>query len=270
MQNNNWIILTAGLGSNDFQGAALRVANDLIQFNLNFDIRVLNEKNLQNLCPSFYTRAAASDISKSRGYGYWFWKAELVCRVFEEIGNSDLGIIWVDSGNEVFPSRWTKRKLIHMMNVARREGVLAYALRTEERKYTKQEVFEHFNCKSAENEDLQFQANFFMLHGATGRKIASEWFESVSTNPELLEDKSRFSPEGFVEHRHDQSLFSLICKMNGVQPSISPPPTGKYGCKSILKAAFSPIWISRNRSGVTIKPKWLMKLGRFSMFLTRH
>lgn len=154
---------------------------------------------------------------------------------------------------------------MRMISKAKKQGVVSYVLDTPEDMYTKEEALIHFKNEKKGDPNSQFQANFFMLHGETGRKIAYEWFSNIEKSPHLLEDESEEVAPGFVGHRHDQSIFSLVCKSNEVQPAIAPPPTGRNGFKSILRASFHPIWISRNRSGVSIKPKWLTKLGNVSL-----
>lgn len=265
MPKDKWIFITAGLGSSAYNLAAKRLADEFAQFELDVEIQVLTEKNLSKLCPSFENYSRNLQISKTKGYGYWYWKAELVFRAFQAESSRAVGVIWLDSGSEIFASRWTKARLVQMLKLASEQGVLTYALNTKEDNYTKVEAIEYFGAEINGNSDIQFQANFFMLHGRLGKKIATEWFEIISRYPELLNDATRRSSPGFVEHRHDQSIFSMVCKRNGVLPAISPPPTARNGIKSVVKAALSPIWISRNRSGASIKPKWLTSLGKISI-----
>lgn len=265
MSEDKWVFLTAGLGSIEYEAAARRVAADISEFNLGFETIVLTDKNLFELCPSFAIYSQGQDPSRTKGYGFWYWKAELVFRTLDRKDSPVQGVVWIDSGNEVFVSRWTKSKLLRMISSARNQGAVSYVLETAEQNYTKKEALAHFGNGKKGQPDYQFQANFFMLYGGPGRRIASEWFRNIEQNPHLLTDETDGVVPGFIGHRHDQSIFSLVCKSNEVQPAIAPPPTGHNGFKSIIKASFHPIWISRNRSGVSIKPKWLTNLGKVSL-----
>jgi hypothetical protein len=63
----------------------------------------------------------------------------------------------------------------------------------------------------------------------------------------------------FIGHRSDQSAFSLITKKYGYRPSKLNLPNG-VSLKSRIRGLTEPIWISRNRTGQTIIPKWIQRL----------
>jgi hypothetical protein len=68
-----------------------------------------------------------------------------------------------------------------------------------------------------------------------------------------------FSNEGkneseyFIEHRFDQSIFSMVLKSFGIRPLARYVPVDGHSLKSQFRGLFHPIWTSRNRYGNTIK-----------------
>ena len=137
------------------------------------------------------------------------------------------------------------------MLVARIQGAVVFTLKTPEHQFTKKKVMELFPTLTASDYGNQIQATWFMLFGKKGARIASRWLEI------MLDDKSYFDDtfdvieehSAFISSRHDQSIFSLVCKDEGIIPMLFPPPSGVGGAKSRFRANFFPIWASRNRSG---------------------
>lgn len=60
-------------------------------------------------------------------------------------------------------------------------------------------------------------------------------------------------PDGFVLHKSDQSIFSMTMKSLGLSERMAPPPEGNRGFLSRLRAMRSPVWVTRNRNGESVK-----------------
>ena len=45
------------------------------------------------------------------------------------------------------------------------------------------------------------------------------WWDTAKNYPNLFDDSKSITPNfnNFIENRHDQSIFSLICKIKGVE-----------------------------------------------------
>ena len=102
------------------------------------------------------------------------------------------------------------------------KGILAFRNPFTESHWTKGDVFKRFNC--LDNEVIyntrQFTANRIIikknLHSMTLFKI---WWETAKNYSHLFDDSTSITKNfnNFTENRHDQSVFSLICKTNGVE-----------------------------------------------------
>lgn len=258
---DKWLLVTAGF-SPELHGAALRIESQALNMQL-FDTLVIDKKTLNLLCPEYFKRYEHILISGSPGFGYYGWKPAIIDAVLNSKSSKYDGIIWVDAGCEIFPSLWTRFRLKLWMRSAKKQGFWGFNLKTPERLFTKKKLFEYFPSISTFDESPQVQATFLILHGDNGKAIAKKWNSVALTDLSVL-DFSR-SEQGedidFIEHRCDQSIFSLIIKSMGLKPSNLKPKPGQVGLRAIISAASHPIWTSRNRSSITVVPNWLNFFG---------
>lgn len=258
----DWILLTAGLGSADMRSAACRVARDAQKFSLFSQIIILTSDNLKDLCPTTSFKYERILNAGTRGFGYMCWKAEIVYRTLIE-HQGYCGVVWVDAGCEVSPSIITRLKLVHYLNQANKNGYLYFNLDTQESSYTKRELFDEFPSLDASDAGPQAQTTFFALTGPVGLKIASRWFEVVAKSEINFNEEAYVEQaSSFIEHRHDQSVFSLSLKESGYLANLPPLRNGRGKLISrILTFIFDPIIASRNRTGDSIVPQFINKIG---------
>jgi len=267
---NTWFLLTAGLKPTNFEDAAKRVVMDSKNLFAFEKIINLGVDNFEELCPLTFRKYGKYLNSQTRGFGFYSWKAEFVHNALSgRFGKCD-GIVWIEGGCEVYSSYWTRKKFNSQIMQVEDSGYGVYTLQTPERNYTKNDLINKFSIEYIERPIGQFQATHFFLYGNIGRLIASEWsdrcLEDIS-NLDLLPSKNG-EIEGFVEHRSDQSVLSLTIKKLGLMANLHTPPTGNRGLKSIMIAVLYPVWVTRNRTGKSIIPYWLKKIGLMSISLS--
>ena len=257
-----WILLTAGLGSADMQSAARRVARDASRLAIFSQVVVLTNDNLEELCPTISFKYRNILNSRIRGFGYMCWKAEIVYRFLKK-NNGKRGVVWIDAGCEVSPSIITRLRLVKNLHEAKRRGYLFFNLDTKESSYTKRELFCEFPSLDFLDSEPQAQTTFFALIGPVGLKIAARWFEIIAKSEFNFneETKSKQLPQ-FIEHRHDQSVFSLALKEAGYTANLRPLRNGRGKLFSkVLTFIFDPIIASRNRTGESIAPRLIKLVG---------
>jgi hypothetical protein len=96
-----------------------------------------------------------------------------------------------------------------------------------EKHYTRRDVLNFMGMNTPEYADSpQRMASFMCFRGTDAAKqIASEYL-SLCCNPKLIMDgpnEDAWREPGFVDHRHDQSLWSLLTKKHNI--TILPDPT---------------------------------------------
>lgn len=251
--------MTAGFSPEEMVAAAKRVENDAQRLYPFTRIIRIDRDNLATYCPNLVKKYPEQLSEKFPAFGYAAWKTEAVFNALSgQFGPCD-GVVWVDGGCEINPSWVTKKKFTRMLQKASQGGHLVFALQAPEEKFTKKAAFELFPESVGIQVNRQYQAAFFILHGKAGLKIARRIFEAI------LHDFSIVDPTalGLNESPNlelpkcEQSLLSLAIKSQNQICEIAAPPAGNRGIKSKIRAAFDPVWVSRNRSGRTIIPAWI-------------
>jgi hypothetical protein len=256
-----WLVVTAGLGSVSYEAAALRVVSQAASLpNISKSVAVTTS-DLAEVCPQTTSVYGPLQNENHPGWGYWAFKSEILNRGLTGYWGQFEGVVWIDSGCEVCINPISRWRFRYFQNKAARLGATVFSLVTPEFKFTKRDLFNEFPNLDSNDPTNQIQATWFMLHGETGRRISKSWLEvtlkSVSYSNE--EPSLKGELKEFISHRHDQSIFSLVCKSEGVSPIKYTPATGSHSILGRIRALSHPIWVSRNRTGVSIIPKSLQK-----------
>ncbi|WP_270898815.1 hypothetical protein [Bacteroides xylanisolvens] len=151
-----------------------------------------------------------------RGYGYWRWKSYLVKKTLNSLNDNDI-IIWTDAGN--FWNIKGKKRFEEYLNFVEKieSGIVVFEQPFLEKDYTKGDLLEYLDVYKSDEivMSLQLWGGCFILR-KTPCSIAfvEEWEAVHSSCYDLITDKkSNISNlNGFIEHRHDQSSFSVIVK----------------------------------------------------------
>lgn len=155
-------------------------------------------------------------LYSSRGFGYWIWKYFLIFKLMSEIKTDDI-VMYCDSGCTLNPNGLERLKYyVHMAN---EKGSLVFDVGHPEFKYTKMDTYNRVfkdNLSNLETNQICATA-FFLKNTDVNKKIVDEiknilienQYHYVSDSKSNLNNDSRF-----LEHRHDQSIFSLLAKKN--------------------------------------------------------
>lgn len=250
------VFATAGLGTQEFQLAAKRVYWQLDKFSCSKEVIVLQDENLQQLCPTVAENFSIFLNSDTRGYGFMSWKAELTYRtLLKSRGKSPF--FWVDAGCEVSFNFISKFKMRMLSKRLIRDGYLFFTLDTPERDYTKASLFTKFPTLDPNDDTPQAQTTFYGLYGDIGLKIAEKWFNVVASEISTVDEENNVSSFGnSVTHRHDQSVFSLVLKELGLKPNMSPlkADQSRFKVLRFIKYLTEPVIAARNRTGISKNP----------------
>jgi hypothetical protein len=86
------------------------------------------------------------------------------------------------------------------------------------------------------------------------------WNKVYENNINLFDDSPSISnsEDGFLAHRHDQSIFSILAKLNSV--CLLPEFLFTVNNHNWMSLNFSPFWIMRDKDGFFKKQKLLTKI----------
>lgn len=166
-----------------------------------------------------------------RLFGYASWKPEIILQNLSLIPDnsilqySDIGCHLLKNGSN---------KLRDYLKIVNETDILAFQYKQPdftidtklkyqiyyENQYTKEDLFEYFHLDKDSpirfSEQIWSGTMFFKKNIKT-KKLLMKWAE-VCNLSNLIDDSpsKKKNDKKFIEHRHDQSVFSILCKLNDV------------------------------------------------------
>ena len=213
-----------------------------------------------DIAPDFLVKHREILNTSVRGFGYWIWKPYFISKVLSLCNDGDI-IHYIDVGcwlNHRGKDRFYD--YIEMVNKSQ-IGLLAFknmyygqfknlnSYSLPERQWTKSDTLDYFGVlhdSDIINSEQVLATTFFVKKSPLMMDFVDNWL-SAWDDYRLVNDDVSLIPNSsdFVEHRHDQSVFSILCKQLDVDtvsyfeifyPDLSSVPSGK------------PIWKA--------KPNW--------------
>jgi hypothetical protein len=206
----------------NFEGALKRISQQVSLMNVFDVIYPYTDKDLESFT-EFWDRHGEFVKNNPKGHGYWIWKSYLTLKTLEEMNDGDI-LVYADAGCEInYEGITTLDSFIHIVKT-NNKGFLSFQLNDlmyhHEERWTKMDLLRHFGvdvphfCSS-----LQLHSTYFVLEKCPNTmKIVNMWYDTVCNyhfiddSPSILENNKYF-----CEHRHDQSVFSVIRKLYETQ-----------------------------------------------------
>jgi len=169
-----------------------------------------------------------------RGFGYWSWKAQIILQTLRQMNDGDI-LQYTDAGCHLNPSGRKRLDEYFFKAQNSESGILAFQaippifhdkkiklLDLREAKWCKGDLCDALGVRSNTNiMDTQTigAGVIFVRKCEQSIKLFTSWLDVYKNNFYLIDDSSSKSenPVGFVEHRHDQSIFSILAKLHKVE-----------------------------------------------------
>lgn len=241
--------------------ALKRIESQAYSMNFFDDIRVLDETKLPT---DFKTRWKQQLVKGNRGFGYWVWKPYLILKTLENLPDKST-LLYCDAGCHLNP-RGRKKLLKYYDELSTdRFGIKAFPVFSlfypnPERYWTKGDLLSHFSCRERHDitESTQIEATHILFRKDNfSLDVVRQWYQLFLADFSLIDDSPSKSGnmEGFREHRHDQSVFSLLFKIHGCVPF-------KSG-ETIPFIAKNPIWGCRDKGLTPSEPPFSKQLREY-------
>lgn len=171
------------------------------------------------------------DKNNKRLFGYACWKPEIILNYLNEIPEgsilqySDIGCHLNKSGLE---------RLKYYLDIMKDNNILAFQYKKPnfkiekklkfqiyyEKEYTKKDLFDYFEIPKESyisSSEQIWSGSMFFKNNIKTKIFLKKWLE-VCNISRLIDDSQSVSKNynEFIEHRHDQSVFSLLCKLNNI------------------------------------------------------
>lgn len=207
-----------------------------------------------------------------RGYGYWSWKPYFILKTLNA-QEHDAVIHWMDAGCWLNSAGRDRLQDYFSMAFDHPTGILAFQAENvsldpkleffslPESRWSKGDLLDHFgvrdNPKIINSNQIE-ATTFFVRNSAFATRVIQQWMDIHLNSFHLTDDTPSIAPNhiNFIEHRHDQSVLSILFKLINVKtisafetyypvPDTSKSLQGFSYDWEVLK--FSPILAKRDR-----------------------
>ena len=223
-------------GNERFKKSRVRIAKESGNLNI-FDNIIIETEAICNEEPF---KVVADKIlikykNTNRGYFWYMWKPYIIYKTLKSLNEGDV-LFYCDSGMTIINTQDTINKFNYLLNTVQDKekcptGIITFITagnpRTRlEYMYNLVQVFKHFKVEN--NADIinsqQYQAGVsIFVKCDESMEIVEKWFSLTQTHPEYFIGDYRFCDlirdtqiPGFIDHRHDQSIWSILCKIYNV------------------------------------------------------
>lgn len=212
-------IVLVTFGNDKYHKQVERISLEANKMNIFDSIISLTEKELfndANFCKD--NRDFVLDKMNSRGFGYWVWKPYIIMDTLGKLNENDI-LIYIDSGCTINANgRQRILEYVDMLNNNKEYGVLSFQLsHLPEIKYTKRALFTFLKTDYDDMRSGQCMATVIIMKKNThSLKLVNEWYRIASIRNLINDDKGcNKEYKLFIDHRHDQSIYSLLVKKHG-------------------------------------------------------
>jgi hypothetical protein len=163
----------------------------------------------------FKTRYA-EHLQHPRGLGFWAWKPYIIMKSLEQLDDGDI-LFYADAGcTAVADASHIMMDLV--LKLAKDHSCLLLCANPYSSfitgHWTKADLFWHLGYEDNPNirHAQQIEAGRIgIVKTERNLELIRQW-ASVSSNLHLIDDSPSVRPNepGFIEHRHDQSIFSIL------------------------------------------------------------
>ena len=216
-------------GSNNLNKSIKRFLFQAEQSKFYDQIKIFKENDFDQKMNNFILKITKE---KKRGFGYWIWKPYFVLKVLEESNFGDI-VNYVDIGCHIIGEN--KKRFNDYLNILNDENIWLLPFqykedykilnnkyhypRIEEYKFTKSDLFEYYDClnnKEIINTPQFWAGSFFIKKTENSLYFMKQWLDIFFKRFDLVDDTNskKENHTDFIENRHDQSVFSILCKKN--------------------------------------------------------
>ena len=184
--------------------------------------------------------------NNNRGYGFWLWKSYFIKKTFSFMKDGDM-LIYADAGCTLMntPEAIDRLKEYIIMCNNDPTGNIGFEMDHLEKKYTKKSVFDKLNAHELED-SKQLMATIVILKKTPFTvDLINKYYDLIHNDTSLIDDTKENEITEFIDHRHDQSVFSILRKQMGC---IIVPDETWYASFTSEAAKKTPILATRIRT----------------------
>lgn len=230
--------------------AVNRLVGQAKNLNIFTEIKGYTSQNLQD--DEYFSNKHGNFINNNRrGFGYWIWKPYIIKQQMDKMEDGDV-LFYIDVGCELgIENRDKLIDCIKLVKMNKTNKIMATnSVGQIEIKWCKKDLLvKNKMDNEAFLNSIQIQSGIILLLVCQEtRELLEEWYD-ISCDYHNIDDSPSITTnyESFIEHRHDQSVFSLLAK--------------KYKLISDNMLLEDIVYIFRNKGGISRIKEWISIYG---------
>ena len=228
------VFITFGGGGQNFLDAVRRLTTQATDLRVFDRVIGFTDSDLK-ADQEFWTKHGQFIQANKRGYGYWIWKSYLIEKTMKTLADGDI-LLYLDAGCEFAPEcRYEMKRLIQLV---KKENIVGTYTGCLEGDWTKMDLLSEMKMTEVGTTRQRGAGAVLLCVNSKTRNLVSEWYR-LANNYHFIDDtpSNLDNLPTFKEHRHDQSIYSLLTKKHNL-----------HAKKDTLDNA--AILYIRNRSGI--------------------
>lgn len=174
---------------------------------------ILYSEDFLKKCEDFWPIHRDFIEKNARGYGYWLWKPYLIKHTMQFMDENDV-LFYCDT-DFIF----RENNFNELLKDVKKCKIIGSSTGRKELTWNKMDTINRIGVEISEN-DIQIQAGILLISVCKEtRTLVEEWYSICCENTyKYLDDtpSSKLNHSSFIEHRHDQSIFSLLLKKHNI------------------------------------------------------
>ncbi len=216
--------------SSNFATSLARMEQQARDIDFYDEVHCMNESHLDPDFRNKFRRYLKFDV---KGFGYWCWKPQIVLQTLDRLDEGDV-VLYADAGCHL--NARGRKRLEEYFEIASNcsSGILGFqsGLPTPEvprpkksqiwleREWTKGDLLDHLDAREDPilNRGQVMSTAFLIRKCPQSMAFVDAWKDVYLHDMSLVDNSKSISPNcpEFKKHRHDQSVFSLLCTKMGV------------------------------------------------------
>lgn len=187
-----------------------------------------NQNNLDKEYKEKFKHLLSNNV---RGFGYWMWKSEIINRTYDMLDDGDV-LLYLDTGHTIIDhlkpliDKCLEENIVLFDN----RGICPRSYKEEihmNRRWTKRDCYVLMDCdedKYHSSKQVDASIQFYKKCEYTKKFIND--FKMYSENENIISDLPNITKsnlEGFIDHRHDQSILTNLSVKYGL--NLNPQPS---------------------------------------------
>jgi hypothetical protein len=226
-------------GNKTYRKSRIRLAKEADKLKIFNFIRAYTPKDFG---PDFKKQHGSFIKENKRGFGYFIWKSYLINKTLKIMDDNDI-LVYVDAGCTLIPK--FKPRLLEYFDIINQSeyGMLNFNLGSMEYQYTKSDLADKLGVLHDDSimNAPQVAGGIQIIRKCPHSiDIVEKWCYYSTENYHNIDNSPSIIPNhpDFKEHRHDQSVISLLVKKFGsekIKDETYPPGTGPISADRIKK-----------------------------------